>query len=171
MRMMDVREKILTTLDRKPGDTFSVSQIARAIGSTAKATNATLSRLFKAGLIARPQKGVYASNGESARKVVAAEPQTKKTAKPVNPVKPAKPAKAVKSQKIAKTATPAPAAEARLSVVTIDVLVEAEQSTVDVGRILGIIRQEKAVLDARVRKITEADQSKLQIRFALADEA
>jgi DNA-binding transcriptional ArsR family regulator len=152
MRMMDIREKILTTLDRKPGDTFSVSQIARAIGSTPKATNATLSRLFKAGLIARPQKGVYSGAVRSSAKAAAPEP-----------VKPRKVAKR------AKTAEPAAAPITPLSVMTIDLLIEGEQSKINVDRILEKIREERAVLDTRVRKVTEADQSKLQIRFTLAD--
>jgi DNA-binding transcriptional ArsR family regulator len=152
MRMMDIREKILTTLDRKPGDTFSVSQIARAIGSTPKATNATLSRLFKAGLIARPQKGVYSGTVRSSAKAAASEP-----------VKPRKVAKR------AKIAEPVAAPITPLSVMTIDLLIEGEQSKIDVDRILEKIREERAVLDTRVRKVTEADQSKLQIRFTLAD--
>jgi hypothetical protein len=160
MRMMDIREKILTTLDKKPDDTFSVSQIARVIGSTSKATNATLSRLFKAGLISRPQKGVYCGISRSATKATPSEPE-----------KPRNTAKAVKPVKAAKIAKSVPQPTTSLSVITIDVLVEGEQSKIDIAGLVDMIREEKAVLDTRVRKIAEADQSKLQIRFTLADEA
>jgi DNA-binding Lrp family transcriptional regulator len=64
-KMMDIGKKILAELDQKPGDTFSLSAIARALGATPKATGAALGRLFKAGLVTRPQKGVYTSKGRS----------------------------------------------------------------------------------------------------------
>jgi hypothetical protein len=78
----------------------------------------------------------------------------------------------VKPRKVAKrarTAEPAAAPITPLSVMTIDLLIEGEQSKIDVDRILEKIRADKAVLDTRVRKVTGADQSKLQIRFTLTD--
>jgi hypothetical protein len=48
--------------------------------------------------------------------------------------------------------------------------VEGEESKIDTFAILGMIRQQKNVLDARLRKIIEADRSKLKIRFALSNE-
>jgi hypothetical protein len=153
MRMMDIREKILAELDRKPGDTFSASAIARAIGATPKSTTATLGRLFKAGLVARLQKGVYSSKGRP--------PETTPAPKPAKPRK---------SQKPAKATEPVPAPVTPLSVITIDLLVEGEQSKIDASGFLGKVRENRSVLDARVRKITAADQTKLKIRFSFPDE-
>jgi hypothetical protein len=151
-KMMDIRKKITATLDQKTGDTFSISAIARAIGATPKATSAALGKLYNKGLVARPQKGLYSSKGSPPKTTAVSEP--------------AKPRKIAKAQKIADT-TPVPVRP--LSVITIDLLVEGEQSKTDVSVFLGRLRENKAILDARVRKITEADQSKLQVRFAIAD--
>jgi hypothetical protein len=151
-KMMDIRKKITATLDQKPGDTFSISAIARAIGATPKATSAALGKLYNKGLVARPQKGLYSSKGSPPKTTAASEP--------------AKPRKIAKAPK---TVDSAPSPATRLSLITIDLLVEGEQSTIDAGGFLGKLLENKAVLDARVRKIAEADQSKLQVRFLIAD--
>ena len=157
-RTMDIGKKILGEIDQKPGDTFSVSAIARAVGATPKAAAAALGRLFKAGLVTRPQKGVYTRKGRSPQITAAPEPeQAKKTVV----AKTAKPTP--------KIAQPAPAPTAPLSIITIDLLVEGEQSKIDASGFLGKLLDDKAVLDARVRKITAADQSKLKIRFSFPD--
>lgn len=150
--MMDIRERILRELDQKPGDTFSVSAIARAIGSTPKATVATLSRLFKKGLVARSQKGVYSSKSRPQETTAAA-----------------KPAKPRKIEKAPKAAEPVHAPVMELSVITIDLLVEGEPSKVDAGGLLGKILEGKPVLDAKVRKIHRVDRTKLQVRVEFAD--
>ncbi len=49
LQMRDIREKIIAILEQKPGDTFSISQIARAIGASNKSTNAALGRLHAKG--------------------------------------------------------------------------------------------------------------------------
>ncbi len=159
-RMRDIRQKILKELDQKPGDTFSVSAIARAIDSNNKATNAALGKLLKAGLIPRPQKGVYSSKGPS--------PQATAAPKPAAPKVIAKEAKA--AEPAPKPAELTSASTVRLSIVTIDVLVEGEQPQIDASGFLGQVRENKAVLDARVSKITEADQTKLKMRFSFPDE-
>ncbi len=138
-KMMDIRDKIVATLEQKPGDTFSVSQIARAIGSNNKATGAALSKLFKKGLVARPQKGLYSSKARPAATKAAAEPS--------------------------KRVEPLPA----LSVVTIDLLIEEEKSKIDVRGLLQLILKEKAILDAKMRKIVDADRTKLKIRLSFQD--
>jgi hypothetical protein len=157
-RMRDIREKILKELDQKPGDTFSVSAIARAVGSNNNATNAALGKLFKAGLVARPQKGVYSSKAGSPQTTAAPEPAQ---AKKAVAVKTAEPAPA--------PAPPAPAPTSTLSVITIELLVEGEQSQIDASGFLGKMLDNKSVLDARVSKIAAADQKKLKIRFSFSD--
>ena len=158
-RMRDIREKILKELDQKPGDTFSVSAIARAIGSNNNSTNAALGKLLKAGLVARPQKGVYTSKGRPTQKTAAPEPA--QAAKPVA-VKTAEPTPAPPEPTAGPTVS--------LSVVTIDLLVEGEPSKIDASGLLEKVRGSKGVLDARVSKVAGADQSKLQVRFAFADQ-
>ena len=46
---------------------------------------------------------------------------------------------------------------------------EGEESKIDVEGLLVKIRRGETILDARVRKVTEADRTKLQIRFELPD--
>jgi hypothetical protein len=149
-RMMDVRDKIVAMLNQDPGKRFSVTEIAHSIGSSPKATTAALGRLFKKDLIARPEKGLYSSKGS--------RPPTHKQAKPR------------KIAEIPKTAKSGPLATPVLSVVSIDLLVQGEKSRLDLIGFLGKIRENKEVIDTKVRKVTEADQSKLQKRFILADE-
>jgi hypothetical protein len=158
-RMKDIREKILKELDEKPGERFSVSAIAQAVGSNNGATNSALVKLFKAGLVARPQKGVYTGKGRPPEKTEAPKPaQAKKLAA----------AKSPKPTPAPVESTPAP--EASFSVITIDLLVEGEPSKIDSSGLLGKVRENQAVLDARVSKVTEADQRKLQVRISFADE-
>jgi hypothetical protein len=157
MRMMDVRDRILRVLNEKPGDTFSVPAIARAIGANQKATAAALGRLFKKGEVARPEKGVYATKEMPKEKKAAPEPE-----KPKNRVA----AKAAKPS----PAAAKPASEASpLSVISIDLLVEGERSEIDASVFLGKLLENRAILDARINKITPADQSKLKIRFSFKD--
>ncbi len=160
MKMMDIREKILKELDNKPGDTFSVSAIARAIGSNNKGTNAALGKLFKAGLIARLQKGVYSSKARSPKPTAVPEP--------LRPRKTATTAKAAKPVPEPAELTPAPTSP--LSIITLDLLVEGEQSKIDASGFLGKVLENRSVLDARVSKITAADQTKLKIRFSFPDD-
>jgi hypothetical protein len=158
-RMMDIREKILKELDQKPRDTFSVSAIARAIGSNNNSTNAALGKLFKAGLVDRPQKGVYSSKGRFPQTTAALKPAQAKKTVAVRTAKPTpEPAKG----------TSAPTSP--LSIITIDLLVEGEQSKIDASGFVGKVRENRSVLDARVSKITAADQTKLKIRFSFPDE-
>ena len=154
-RMRDIREKILQELDRKPGDMFSVSAIARAIGSNNKSTNAALGKLFQAGLVARPQKGVYSSKGRSSQPLAAPNPA---------PARKTMRAKAAEPTPAPAEATFAPTSP--LSIITIELLVEGEKSTIDAGVFLAKVRENKAILDARVNKIAAADQRKLKIRFS-----
>jgi hypothetical protein len=142
--------RILATLQEEPGGTFYISAIADAIGASTKSTSAALGKLLNAGLIARPQKGLYSSKGKTA--AASAPPKPKKT------------------KQIATAAQPTVAADEAFSIVTIDLLMEGEESKIDTAGILGKIRQDKNVLDARVRKIMEADRNKLQIRLALPNE-
>jgi hypothetical protein len=148
-KMMDIRNRIVATLEAKPGHTFSISQIARSIGSNDKSTSAALGKLLNDGRIDRPQKGLYSSK-------VKPEPATA----PPAPKKP---------RKVPSPAKPTPAADETLSIVTIDLLMEGEESKIDVEGILVKIRRGENILDARVRKVTEADRTKLQIRFELPD--
>jgi hypothetical protein len=160
MRMMDIRDRILKELNEKPGDTFSVPAIARAVGANQKATAAALGRLFKKGMVARPQKGVYSS--KSAPEEKKAAPQPARAKRSVAP-KAAKPAPAAAKPKLA------PAAASPLSVISIELLVEGEQSEIDVSALLGKLLESRAVLDARLGKIAAADQSKLKIKFSFQD--
>jgi hypothetical protein len=152
-RMKDIREKILNELDQKPGDTFSVSAIARAIGSNNMATNSALGRLFKKGLVARPQKGVYTSKGLPPQTVASPEPVQAQSTVAVKKTEPC--------------AAPRPVS---LSVITIDLLVEGAPSKMDCSGLLEKVLGSTGALDARVSKVAEADHSKLKVRFAFAAE-
>ncbi len=159
-RMRNIREKILGVLREKPGDTFSVSAIARAVESNNKATNAALGKLLKAGLVARPQKGVYSSKDLSPK--TTAPPPPAEPKKNVTAAKGAEPA-----PKLTKT-TEVPASS--LSIFTIELLVEGEQSKIVAEDFLGKLSENRAVLDARVKRITAADPTKLKMRYTFADE-
>ncbi|MBI5250335.1 MAG: Rrf2 family transcriptional regulator [Desulfomonile tiedjei] len=139
MKMMDIRERIMAALNQKPGDSFSISQIARTIGSNSKATSAALGKLLKNGLVDRPQKGFYSIRPPVAPAKVAAAPPKRVETIPT------------------------------LSLVTIDLLVEGEKAGIDVHAILQRILEDETILDAKVRKIAEADRTKLKIRLSLPD--
>jgi hypothetical protein len=108
-----------------------------------------LNKLLKSDLVERRQKGLYAGKRR---------PEEAPAPAPEKP------------RRIAKTTEPKLVPSVALSVVTVELLVEGERSQIDVGRVLGKIREDKAILDARVRKVAEADQSKLSVRFAFANE-
>lgn len=174
-KMMDIREKILKELDQRPEDMFSVSALAQAVGSNNNATSAALSKLFKAGLVERPQKGVYSSKGRPPEITADSEPtQAQKPAetKPADPIPGQAPKPvAVKTPKPTPvSAKPTSSPMVSLSVVTIDLLVEGDPSKIDVSGLLEKVRGSRDVIDARVKKVAEADQSKLRVRFAFADE-
>jgi len=146
-RMRDIRKRIIGTLGQSPGKKYSIDEIAKAIGSNAKATTAALVRLHKLELIDRPEKGLYSLKKESAEKAAPSQP-TKSAAVP----------------------TVEAMATADLSVITVDLLVEGKESEIDSGKFAQRIKENKAILDARVRKVTDADRKKLTIRFSLPDE-
>jgi hypothetical protein len=141
MKMMDVRDRIVKLLDQDAGKRFSVGEIAQKIGSNAKATTAALGRLFKKGLIDRPQKGAYTS-----------KPQRR----------------APKVAKIEKVQLKS-AAEPTMSIVSIELLVEGPESQVDVSQLRRLALEQRSVLDFKVRKIASADRTKLKVRFALPE--
>jgi len=147
-RMRDIRERIMATLDQRPGDTFSISAVAGAIGSNNKSTTAALSKLLKIGLITRPQKGLYSTKGRPTAAIVSSQP-----------------AKVRKSAKSAET-VPAEA----LSIVTIDVLVEGDKTKINAAELVRKLQEDMTVLDAKVKGVHEADRKKLKIRLSLPDE-
>lgn len=150
MKTADVGKKVLNALAANPGE-MSISQISAIIGSSKKATNAALGRLFKKGLVDRPQKGIYSHKRQ-------------KTVEPAPKAETVRPAEPVKTPEI----VPAPVVS--LSVITIELLVEGEEAEVDASAILGKISLDRAVLDARVTNITPADQKKLRVRFSFQEE-
>lgn len=137
---MDIRKKILETLDQAPGKKFSIGEIALSVGSNSKGTSAALGKLLKSGLVDRPEKGLYSSKARVAAK--AAPPAAPKAVEPIP----------------------------ELSVITIELLVEAAKSKISAGELLGKILEDKTILDAKVRKIAEANPKNLKIRLSLADE-
>ena len=130
-----------------------LEQDACAVGSTSNATAKALGKLFKAGLVARPQKGLYSSTGRPAQKTTPPKPAP--AAKPMAP----------------KPAETAPVLGPSLSVMTMDLLVEGEAPKIDTSGLLEKVRGIRDVLDARVSKVAKADQSKLQVRFACTDKS
>ncbi len=146
--MRDIRKRIIGTLEQGPGRKFSIDEIAKAIGSNSKATTAALVRLHKLGLIDRPEKGLYSLKGKTAQKTTSHAP-TKASSAP--------------SKTAPTLSTPA------LSIITIDLLVEGKESEVDAGKFVRKIKENEAILDARARRIAEADRKKLTIKFSLPD--
>ncbi len=141
MKMMDVRDRIVKILDQSAGKRFSVGEIAQKIGSNAKATTAALGRLFKQGRVDRPQKGVYTS----------------------------KTLRGAQAQAKIEAVSPKLAAGPAMSIVSIDLLVEGDASTVDVSQLRRRALEDPTVLDFKVRKTVSADRSKLKVRFALPE--
>ena len=132
-KMMDIRERILKELDQRPGDMFSVSAIAQAVGSNNNATNSALGKLFNAGLVARPRKGVYSSKGRPSEKTAASEPAQAQKPVVANLLtlclgKLPKPVATKTPKPTPGPANPTSAPTVSLSVVTIDLLVEGEPS-------------------------------------------
>jgi hypothetical protein len=56
-RMMDIRDKILATLQEKPGHTFSISQIAHSVGAPTKSMSAALGKLLNVALLSDYKRG------------------------------------------------------------------------------------------------------------------
>ncbi|HMK37367.1 MAG TPA: hypothetical protein VK463_19995 [Desulfomonilaceae bacterium] len=140
MKMMDIRARIVRLLDQAPEKRFSVKEIAQKIGSNPKATTAALGRLVKDSRISRAQKGAYLSKATSVSE---------------------KPARISK--------TPEKKVDA-MSIVSIDLLVEAEAPQVDVSQLREFAAQESKILDFKVRKIVPADRGKLKVRFTLPED-
>ena len=62
-RPMSVPDLILTELEEAPERTFTVKQLARLVGATAREAAKSCSRLCAEGEIKRVARGVYAALG------------------------------------------------------------------------------------------------------------